>query len=530
MAAGVSPAATSGTPDLAVEFSRLYKQFGGTQALNKARLSVRRGTVHALLGGNGSGKSTTIKILAGVYQADAGELSVLGHDYDLQSYTSTTAQQAGLRFVHQDLGLFEELSIEENFALDAGYPRNAVGGVNWKALRKRVTRLLETYEIAARPEQAIHELRPADRTLVAIARALQDDDAGELVLVLDEPTASLAAAESNELLERVRKRADLGQTVIIVSHRLKEVLSVAHDFTIFRDGRVVGELIDSSPTEEELVQIMAGSLVKALRPTGSEQHEHGPEVLTLSGINSGPLRDVNLTVHEGEIVGIAGLVGSGRSSILQAIFGEVHPQSGEMVLNGQPHHPQFIDQAVDAGVGMVPEDRGRDAAFADRSITENLSVAMLKEYWATKWMSRKREVKAAQELINQFSIKVSGPQALFSSMSGGNQQKTVIARWLQRKPKLLLLDEPTQGVDVMSRADIYEVIRQAAQAGTGVLVASSDMSELHALCDRIVFLRSGHIDFEVQAADLSVDELTSLVLSDSTSRISNTDLAQETRS
>ena len=511
-------ATSTAAAELALDLRGVDKHFGGTKALRAASLAVRPGTVHALLGGNGSGKSTAIKILAGVYEADAGELTIFGENHLLLGYTSTTAAAAGLRFVHQDLGLFEDLSIEENFALDAGYPRNVLGGVRWGALRRQVAKVLAEYELDVDPRRPVHDLRPSDRTMVAIARALQGADTERLILVLDEPTASLAAHESNLLLEKVRRLADRGQTVIIVSHRLQEVLSVAHDFTVFRDGRVAGALVDAQPTEDELISIMAGGLVVALRPTGSQSHTTGRPMLEVNGVSSGPLRNVTFTAHEGEILGIAGLVGSGRSSLLQTLFGAFEPVSGTMTLGGSPFAPRSVDDAMRAGVGLVPENRVREAAFMDRSVRENLSIAMLAEYWSAKWMPRARETRKAEDLIQRFGVKVGGPSALFSSMSGGNQQKVVIARWLQRDPRLLLLDEPTQGVDVMSRADIYATIRRSAQAGCTVVVASSDMSELHALCDRILVLARGRITQEVLAGDLKVDELTSLVLREPSTR------------
>ena len=432
-AAGASPAASGSTSEIALTITGLNKAFGGTQALSDASLTVRKGTVHALLGGNGSGKSTSIKILAAVYSADSGDLTIFGKNYSLTGYTSKTAQQAGLRFVHQDLGLFPELSIEENFALDAGYPKNALGGVAWKKLRAHVTRLLEEYEIVADPWAPGDSLRPSDRTMVAIARALQDQVEGEdLILVLDEPTASLALHESTRLLEQVRRRADKGQTVVMVSHRLQEVLAVAHDFTVFRDGKVVGNLINASPTEDELVEIMAGSLVKSLRPTGSVSHSRQEEVVKLTNIHGGPLRGVNLTVHAGEIVGIAGLVGSGRSSLLQNIFGAVHPTKGTIALYGKEFAPKHIEDAMDAGVALVPEDRGHDAAFADLTVRENIAASVLRENWVKGWISRTKERSIARGLIKDFSVKVAGPEARFSSMSGGNQQKVILARWMQR--------------------------------------------------------------------------------------------------
>lgn len=518
-ATGASPVAFDPN-QLALEVRGLTKHFGGTLALDQVDFSVRRGTIHALLGGNGSGKSTAIKALAAVYVADAGELAIGGETYDLSHHTPKIAAELGLRFVHQDLGLFDELSIEENFGLDAGYPLNKIGGIAWRKLRKQVAAVLKEYELDIDPRTPVQRLRPSDKTMVAIARALQDQDTvGNLILVLDEPTARLAQHESSELLERIRRRADKGQTVIIVSHRLQEILAVAHDYTVFRDGKVVGSLTDATPTEDELVEIMAGGAVSALRPTGTKNHIKDEEVLRMTGVVGGPLAGVNLVVRRGEIVGIAGLVGSGRSSILQTIFGAVKPERGTLVLNGKEFAPNHIDEAMDAGVAMIPEDRVQEAAFMDLSVSENISASRYRELGKGLWMRRSKEMTAAQKLIAEFKVKVSSAAALFSSMSGGNQQKVVLARWLQRDPQLILLDEPTQGVDVMSRADIYSTIRDAAKEGAAIVVASSDMSELYALCDRVVVLRSGRITDEILAGTFDVDSLTGYLLKDPTAVI-----------
>ncbi|WP_300680936.1 sugar ABC transporter ATP-binding protein [Nocardioides sp.] len=506
-----------GADDVALRLTGLNKSFGTVHVLKDASLTVRRGTVHALLGGNGSGKSTTIKILAGVYPSDSGDLEVRGERYDLDGYLPATAERAGLRFVHQDLGLFDDLSIEENFGLDAGYPRTRTGGIDWRTLRAKVARLLEAYGIEGTPQTPVNQLRPADRTLVAIARALQDDESGECVVVLDEPTASLGKKESEELLGHVRRRADLGQTFIIVSHRMAEVLSVAQDFTVFRDGKVVGELVDATPTEDEIISIMAGRAVAALRPTGSISHATTEPVLEMRGIGAGPVDAVDLTVHKGEIVGIAGLAGSGRSTLLSVVFGDRRPERGQMLLGGEPYAPRSIGAAMEAGVALVPEDRGHEAAFADLTTDENIAMSVLDRLRRRGWMRRSESRANAERLIAKFGVKVAGPDALFSSMSGGNQQKVVLARWMQRDPRLILLDEPTQGVDVMSRADIYGVIREAAaDNGACVLIASSDLSELHALCDRILVLGEGRLTHEVAAAEVSVDELSAFVLTATT--------------
>ncbi|MFT4213856.1 MAG: sugar ABC transporter ATP-binding protein [Microbacterium sp.] len=507
------------THEYVLHLHDVEKQFGGTRALRKASLAVRPGTVHALLGGNGSGKSTSIKILAGVYSADGGELEIGGERRDLRTWTAQDAHNAGFRFVHQDLGLFEELSIAENFGLDTGFPTSKLGKIQWRALEAEVADVLTEYDLDVDPRRAIADLRPSDRTMVAIARALRGSSDGERrILILDEPTASLAAAESALLLEKVRRLADRGQTVVMVSHRLQEVLDVAHDFTVFRDGKVVGTLVDAHPTEDELISLMAGGLTVALAPTGERSHTRGEATLDVSHLSSGPLRDVTFTAHAGEILGIAGLQGSGRSSLLQALFGVHHPSSGTVSLVGAPFTPRDVHDAMAVGVGMVPENRVREAAFMDLTVSDNLALAMLGEYFTGGRMPRERERKAATALISRFNVKVAGADALFSSMSGGNQQKVIIARWLQREPRLLLLDEPTQGVDVMSRAEIYETIRVAARNGCTVVVASSDMAELHALCDRVLILARGRITGEVLAGEADVDGLTALVLREPSTR------------
>jgi len=498
----------------ALSVAGLTKRFGATLALDDAALSVRPGTVHALLGGNGSGKSTAIKVLAGVHQADTGRVQIGGRDQDLASWSAADARAAGLRFVHQDLGLFDGLSIAENFAFASGFPTRSSTSIRWRSLHHRVREVLDDYELDVDPRTPINELRPADRTMVAIARALQDASAGGergLVLVLDEPTASLAQHESALLLSKLRRRAELGQTVLMVSHRMSEVLSVAHDFTVFRDGRTVATLVDAHPTEDELVELMAGRAVDALRPVGDTTATSSPR-LSVRGLAGGPLRDVDLEATVGEIVGIAGLVGSGRSTLLRMLFGDRRPDAGEVTLDGRRYRPRDVSDAILSGVAYVPEDRAGEAAFPDLSIADNLSVTRLRSYWSARGMNRRREHAVGRGLISDFKVKAAGTTAPFSSMSGGNQQKVVLARWLQRDPSLLLLDEPTQGVDVMSRVDIYATIREAARRGAAVLVASSDASELRALCDRIVILRDGRADEVLDADGLDPDVLTRKLL------------------
>ena len=518
-AAGLAPAgclATLDRPGDALAVTGLAKHFGGTAALAGIDLHVRRATVHALLGGNGSGKSTAIKILAGVQQADAGQVRVNGSAWDARGFSAADAHAAGLRFVHQDLGLFDDLSIAENFALAAGWPTHAGTRIRWHALRRRVAVLLDRFEIDADPQAPLGSLRPAGRTMVAIARALQDDDSGGLVLVLDEPTASLPEHEATLLLSAVRRRADRGQTVVLVSHRLQEVRSVADDYTVLRDGHVAGTLVEQTPTESELVELIAGVALdtagqrtdKAGKPAGDDGR---PAVVRLRGLCSGPIADLELSVREGEIVGVAGLLGSGRTTLLRTLFGDRTPEAGVIELDGRALRLRHPDDGMHAGIAYVPEDRAHDAAFPDLAVQTNISLSVLRSYWRRWRMDSRRERLDAEELVQRYGVKTPSVATTFAALSGGNQQKAVLARWLRRAPRLLLLDEPTQGVDVMSRADIYTVVRASAAAGCAVLVVSSDFTELAALCDRVVVLQSGSVVAEVPAEALTADRLVRLV-------------------
>lgn len=505
----------------------LSKTFGATKALDGAELGLRRGTVHALLGGNGSGKSTAIKILAGVYDADAGQIRIGLREWSVHEYDARVGRAAGLRFVHQDLGLFDDLSVAENFALDAGWPQGPAGRIRWGELHKRVAGLLERFEIPADPKTPAGQLRPAQRAMVAIARALQDMPEGrpedQGVLVLDEPTATLPQHESEILMQAVRRRADLGQTVLMVSHRMQEILSVAHDVTVFRDGRSVTTLVDASPTEDDVIALMTGKALattleaRTPTPAGGGSTAGDRPVLTVRELASGPLQGATLSVNAGEIVGVTGLGGSGRTSLLKTLFGQHSPRSGEIVIDGHLQTGrEDVKDRMALGVAYLPEDRVGESVFMDLTLRENLSSSVLRRYWGPTGMSRNGERAAADQLIQEYSIKTQSSEAVMTELSGGNQQKAIVARWLQRDPRLLLLDEPTQGVDVMSRKDIYDTVRQTAARGCAVLVSSSDFIELCALCDRVLVLRQGKVAVQLRGDQLEPDNLVAATQSSTT--------------
>ena len=482
--------------------TNLSKHFGETAALSAVSFEVPRGQVHALLGGNGSGKSTLIKILAGVHEGEPGGRIEVGVDSVAGDHiTPAWSRASGLSFVHQDLGLFDQLTVAENLFAGAGYPRRR-GKIDWRAMRRGARATLERLGIAVRPEQLLGGMRPADRTLVAIARALHGrEQFHEGVLVLDEPTARLPEPEVEMLVATLRGYSAQGQTIVYVSQRLEEVFALALSVTVLRDGRVAASRPIATLDERELITLIVGRAVAETEPMPARQLSPAP-LLELRGVHAGPLRDVSLTLSPGEVLGVAGLVGSGRTSLLEAIYGALPIERGSMTVGGHATERRSIAAAIRNGLGYVPEDRAAQAAFLSLGIPENLSAGDPGRYFRRLWFRHRAERRDAAAAISRFGIRAPAVRAPMNVLSGGNQQKVVVARWLQRSPRLLLLDEPTQGVDVGARADIYAHIRAAVLDGAAAIVVSSDFDELLILADRVLVLVGGRMAGEAPTASI----------------------------
>lgn len=504
---------TSGDPQdqVVLRISHLSKTFPGTKALDDVSLEVRRGEIHALLGGNGSGKSTLIKILAGVYQGDpGGEISVGAHRWPAEAASPAKARSADLHFVHQNPGVFPDLTVSENLAIGRGFETGPLKVIKWRSTHRRTERLLERFHIRATPQTPVAALRPADRTMIAIARALQDQEgAHEGVLVLDEPTASLPAPEVDLLLDALRRYAADGQTILYVSHRLDEVLGISDRVTVLRDGRHAGTVDTDQVDEAGLIEMIVGRSLDRVFPDMPEPSQ-GEVALEVRGLRTGPLQDVTFSLKRREVLGIAGLLGSGRSELLQAIFGAQPIEAGEILLEGRPVRFSHPRHAIRAGVAYVPEDRAADAAFADMSVRENLSAARVGQYFRGLRLRHRLERDDARRSIREFLVKTPTDAAPLSTLSGGNQQKVIMARWLRLAPSILLLDEPTQGVDVNARAEIYSLVRAAVEAGTSVIVVTSDFEELAHVCDRALVLRNGRVAAELLPPQIDSGRLTEL--------------------
>jgi ribose transport system ATP-binding protein len=503
-------AAVESRPGPALILSDVSKSYGANRALDGVSFQIQPATIHGLLGGNGSGKSTLIKILAGVVSADAGRMQLDGAWHDLASHSPQHAHQLGLRFVHQQNSTFSELTVAENLAVARGFETGWAGRIKWAAQRRWAQSVLDRFEIPTSPGTPVANLGAAMQMMVAIARALQDtDEMDNGVLVLDEPTASLPRHEVDVLLAALSRFAAAGQSIVLVTHRLPEVLSVCDKATVLRDGLVAAELERSEMTHERLVSEIMGQRLASLVKVESTTHarEVGHDVLVVKAARE-DARDI--VVGAGEVVGLAGLLGSGRSSILRRIFGkgeryEEVTVDGVGVPAGDPVH------AMAAGVAYVPEDRPREALFPDLTISENLSIAQQSASTRGLRISPRLERRRARDLIAAFSVKAASERLPLTSLSGGNQQKVILARWMQRRPKVLLLDEPTQGVDVGAREELHRLIRAAAAEGSAVLVASSEFEELVALCDRALVVHDGRVVDEVSAEELNEDVLNDRV-------------------
>ena len=510
-----APPAATENRRVAVSVENVSKTFPGGRALDQATFDIRAGAVHGLVGGNGSGKSTLVKCLAGVQPADpnGGTITVGTTTVAASEVTPSWSRHAGLRFVHQNPAVFATLDVAENLAAGEPLPLR-YGRVDRAALHSRARTLLDYFDIDIATTETVGDLRLADQTMIAIARALQDHVTGRApvsAIVLDEPTAALPEEEVAVLLDAVRRVAAAGVAVVYISHRLDEILTLCTDLTVLRDGQHITTTTTDGLTEKTLISHIVGRPLDEVFPKSKTRSALGPVVASLRNVCAPGVRGVDLDVHGGEILGIAGLLGSGRSELLQVLFGSNPASAGTVTVDGDTVAIPSPRRAMDLGIAYVPEHRDLEAAFPDQTVAQNISAASLSAVSTLNRLSRRRERTLARRSITDYAIRIRNDSALMSSLSGGNQQKVILARWMSRSPRLLLLDEPTQGVDVGARTDAYALIRRAVTAGAAAILVSSDFEELADMSDRVLVLDNGRITAEVSGHDLDRHTLTELV-------------------
>ncbi len=484
---------------------QIHHSYGGTQALCDVSLEIEPGEWHALCGENGAGKSTLIKIISGVEPPDQGSVTLEGNPLPMGRVHAV--EQAGVVAVHQEPVVFPHLSTIDNVFV--GREPGRLGGL-WldrdrmaRGARQVMHQLGEDLPL----EQPVGELSLAQRQMVSIARALLNDCR---ILILDEPTASLSARETQSLFRAIKQLQAQGVGILYVSHRLEEIFQMADRVTVLRDGRMVGTHSIASIQRSDLIQMMVGRPLdasSAARPLPRE--EQAPALLEVQGLSrAGVFDHIDFAIQSGEILGLSGLVGAGRTEIARAIFGLDPIDTGSITLDGQPMPGGFqIHDAMDRGMALVPEDRQRQGLILPESVEDNLTLPSLKAFSKFLGLDRESKGKAAHGLIQRMGIKTAKPSSPAQSLSGGNQQKIVLGKWVYRQPRLFLLDEPTRGVDVGAKEEVHRMIRTLARSGSAILLISSDMPEILQLSDRILVLCQGRIRGEVTGSQATAEQL-----------------------
>lgn len=489
--------------------SGITKSFPGVRALDGVDLQVQAGEVHCLLGQNGAGKSTLIKVLAGAHQPDDGEITWRGERTTLKS--PIAAMRLGIATIYQELDLVEGLSVAENVHL-GHEPTTAGFVVRGKDARASTDALLKRLGHAEiDPGTLVGDLSAAQQQIVSMARALSHE---VRLIVMDEPSAALDPDEVDNLFRIVGDLTADGVAVVYISHRLEEIRRIGDRVTVLKDGRAVaGGLPAKETPTREVVAMMTGRNVEYVFPDRPAEPPLAEPVLTVRGLaRDGEFESLDIDLRPGEIVGLAGLVGSGRSEILETIYGARKPSAGQVSVGGKVLKPGSVRAAVRAGLGLAPEERKAQALLMLESVTNNVSVSSMSRFSRGGWLDRGAERKAAQTATRELSLRPDNPTAPVRTLSGGNQQKAVLARWLLRGCRVLLLDEPTRGVDIGARAELYAVIRRLADDGLAVLLVSSEVPEVLGLADRVLVLREGRVVHTAPARDLDEHRVLDLVL------------------
>jgi rhamnose transport system ATP-binding protein len=493
-----SPAVSLPNPVLSLD--RIVKDFPGVRALSSVSLDLFAGEVTALVGENGAGKSTVVKLLTGIYQPDGGVIKLDGKAVSLS--TPIDASHNGITAIHQETVLFDELSVAENIFIGHS-PRTRLGLVDWKKMNDDAATLLDRIGSTVKPSTLLRDLGIANKHLVAIARALSID---ARVVIMDEPTAALSHKEIEELYLLVEQLKSDGKAILFISHKFDEIFRVADRYTVFRDGELVGSGKIKDTNSDSLVELMVGRSIDSVFPPRINQL--GESVLQVKGY-SHPTEfdDINFSLHRGEILGFYGLVGAGRSEFMQALFGITRPSAGSLFINGKQLTPKSPADAIAHGLVYVPEDRGTQGAIIALPIVDNIALPSLQLTSNKGFIRVAREYALARQYTQRLELKAAALDQSVGELSGGNQQKVVIAKWLATQPQVIILDEPTKGIDIGSKAAVHAFMRELASQGLAVIMVSSEIPEIIGMSDRIIVMREGRQVAEIDQKQVSPEKL-----------------------
>ena len=486
---------------LALELKGVSKQFGGIHALKDVSFGIKKGTVHALVGENGAGKSTLMKILSGIYSKDTGETIIDGKSINISSFAHS--QSLGIALVPQELSLVQEFSIAENIFLGNEPKWYGTSIINQKELNKRARKLLESLDIKLDPKEKIMDLSVSDQQMVVIAKSLSQN---AKILILDEPTARLGHHEIEHLLDYIIHLKSQGITIIYISHHFEELFKISDEITVLRDGQTIATKRTKDVTKDDLIRMMVNRDFNSF--FSKANRTVGDEILQVENLSrKGIVNNVSFSVKKGEILGISGLVGAGRTEMVRTLLGVDKKDSGKVLLEGKEMNFRSLRDSIKSGLVLVPEERRKQGIVSDLSVQSNVSLGSLEMLSRGTIINKSKEKVVVKDLIKKLQVRTSGPDQLVGNLSGGNQQKVVLAKWISRPVKIFFLDEPTRGIDIGAKGEIYKLIEDLAANGTSIVMVSSEIPELQAICDRIIVMKDGHNVAELQKNEFEADTI-----------------------
>jgi len=483
--------------DYIVELNHISKNFPGVKALDDVQFNLKKGEVHALLGENGAGKSTLMKILCGIYERDEGDFKVDG--VEINSFTPRIAQELGIAIIHQELNMCSHLSVAENMFLAREDVR--FGLISQKTLNEKAKEVLKKLKLDIDPSTIVGKLPVSKQQMVEIAKALSIN---ARILIMDEPTSALTDNEIRELFRIIRELRAEGKGIVYISHRLEELKEITDRITILRDGKYVKTMNYADTSVSEIISYMVGREIKEKYPRVN--CKRGKKLLEIKNLNAGMVNDVSFDLYEGEIIGFAGLMGAGRTELVRALFGADYIDSGDILLEGKKLHIRSSMDAIRAGIVCAPEDRKKEGLCTELTISENIGLANL-DYICNKFgmVNDKKEKELTNRAIEELKIKTPSISQLVKNLSGGNQQKVVVGKWLVRKAKIVIFDEPTRGIDVAAKVEIYNLMNKLKEDGIGVIFVSSELPEILGMSDKIIVMCGGRITGQLKVEDATQD-------------------------